>query len=62
MSGGSLDDLLSSQPVLTEQVASQYTRKIAEGLEYLHDDKIILVNLSVSTVVCVCVCSVCVCV
>ncbi len=53
VSGGTLQDLLSAQPVLTEHVASLYTRKIAEGLEYLHDDKIILVNLSVSYIVCV---------
>ena len=51
VSGGTLHDLLADQQVLTEDKAAHFTRNMAEGLEYLHDNKIILVNLSVSDIV-----------
>ncbi len=46
--GGTLQDLLVAQTVLNQQIASSYTYKLAKGLEYLHEAKIILVNLCVS--------------
>lgn len=44
----SLEDYLSLREYISEPLASRYILKIMEGLQYLHDSKIIHANLSVS--------------
>ena len=44
----SLDDYLCVHHQLDEALASRYILKIMEGLQYLHDSRIIHANLSVS--------------
>lgn len=44
----SLYDYLSVHHQLDEALASRYVLKIMEGLQYLHDSRVIHANLSVS--------------
>ena len=44
----SLEDYLSLHERIDEPLAAKYILKIMEGLQYLHDSKIIHTNLSVS--------------
>ena len=48
MPGGTLHSYLQEHHIMTEQDASRFLRKVVEGLQYLHDMKIIHVNLRVS--------------
>lgn len=45
----SLEDYLSLHEHIREPLAAKYILKIMEGLQYLHDSKIIHANLSVNT-------------
>lgn len=47
LGGGNLQSYLADHFVLTELEASRFLRKIIEGLQYLHEDGIIHVNLKV---------------
>ena len=48
LGGGTLEEYVPYHVTLTEYTTTRLTRKIMEGLQYLHDSRIIHVNLTVS--------------
>jgi len=48
--GGNLQSYLTDHMILSEQEASRLLRKVVEGLQYLHEARIIHCNLTVSPV------------